>query len=195
MLHTIYIDQQSNRVVRVSPQQNIYRTLFKINGVFSVLRYIREHEKSIQTNCFSFMWYPGHGIVKSPAEIPNEEKERLAKLSNSIHAIEILWRAVSIHVENFSNSFFNNRLEKELVNYEIDRNIQENAESVFNMVSKNVGFSKDALVKTKVLHEEEIYHMKKNLYFSAMEFQKRLEESDEPLDDLINYLREFYLRW
>ncbi len=195
MLHTVYIDQRSNRVVRVSPQQNIYRTLFKINGVFSVLRYIREHEKTIQTNCFSFVWYPGHGVVKSPAEISNEEKERLAKLSNSIHAIEVLWRAVSIHVENFSNSFFQNRLEKELINYEIDNGLQDEVDSVFTEVSKNVGFSKDALIKTKTLNEEEIYHMKKNLYFSAMEFQQKLEQSNEPLDDLINYLREFYLRW
>ncbi len=195
MLHTIYIDQKSNRIVRVSPQANIYRTLFKVDGVFSLLRYIREQEKSILTNCFSYVWYPGHGIIKSPATIPESETQRLAKLSNSINAIEILWRAVSIHVENFSNAFFNNRLEKDLVNYEIDNNLHGVEGSVFEEVSKNVGFSKDALVKTKILHEEELYHMKRNLYFSAMEFQKKLEQSNEPLDDLINYLREFYLRW
>jgi hypothetical protein len=195
MLHTIYIDQQTNRVIRVSPQQGVYRTLFKVDGVFSVLRFIREHEKSIYTSCMSYVWTPGHNIVKSPAPLGEDVMGKLIKLSNSVHAVEILWRAVSIHIENFSNSFFNNRVEKDLISYEIENNLYNNDGSIFREFIKEVGFEEEPMLVSQTLQTQEIYQMKKNIYRCAMEIQTRLMKSEEPLDDLINHLRELYLRW
>ena len=195
MLHTIYIDQQTNRVIRVSPQQGIYRTLFKVNGVFSVMRFIREHEKSIHTSCMSYVWYPGHNIMKSPAPLGEDVMSRLIKLSNSIYAVEVLWRAVFIHIENFSNSLFNNRVEKDLISYEIENNLYANDDSIFKEFIKNVGFNDEAMLVSQTLQTQEIYQIKKNVYRCAMEIQNKLMKSDEPLDDLINHLRELYLRW
>jgi hypothetical protein len=141
------------------------------------------------------VWTPGHNIVKSPAPLGEDVMGKLIKLSNSVHAVEILWRAVSIHIENFSNSFFNNRVEKDLISYEIENNLYNNDGSIFREFIKEVGFEEEPMLVSQTLQTQEIYQMKKNIYRCAMEIQTRLMKSEEPLDDLINHLRELYLRW
>jgi hypothetical protein len=133
--------------------------------------------------------------MKSPAPLGEDVMSRLIKLSNSIYAVEVLWRAVFIHIENFSNSLFNNRVEKDLISYEIENNLYANDDSIFKEFIKNVGFNDEAMLVSQTLQTQEIYQIKKNVYRCAMEIQNKLMKSDEPLDDLINHLRELYLRW